>query len=278
MTPKHGTQVFVPGMLIWTIVVHAIAFYTLIFAFDLKLFLIAFIMAMFTAYPMGIFHHMQLTHESFECKPWVTRVGALLGTLSWRGSFAPPLKYVAVHSVHHKFSDTEHDPHSPVNGLLHSFMGWFWQQFSGLYKFEEYQQYVADRWKNDAFLRFYDRYPNFLQFLLAALLLAIGGWKLVLYGIFVKTLIVLWAANTVDLINHTVGYRNYETKDHSTNSFFMAALHLGGAISWHNNHHAHPEYFSVRKKWWEFDAHYIFLRVLEKFGLVWNIRYLDQVK
>ena len=64
----------------------------------------------------------------------------------------------------------------------------------------------------------------------------------------------------------------------STNSFLMAGIHLGGAISWHNNHHAHQEYFTVKKNWWEFDIHHIFLRLLQRFGLVWDIKILDEAK
>lgn len=277
-------------MLIWTIVVHAAALSALIFNFDIKLFAMAFGLAMLTAYSMGIFHHMQLTHASFESRRWVTWLGSLFGTLTWRGAFAPPLKYAAIHQIHHEYADTELDPHSPVDGLGHAFMGWFWNQFHGLYKIEEYENYVREEFRNDRVLRFMDRNPNLLQLVYGALLFAVGGLLgddptfdlpnaglFLLYGVFVKTWIVLWAANAVDVINHTIGYRNYETKEKSTNSWLMAILHLGGAISWHNNHHAHPDYFSVRHKWWEFDVHRMFLRVLEKFGLVWNIGFRDEV-
>ena len=82
--------------------------------------------------------------------------------------------------------------------------------------------------------------------------------------------------NAVDVINHTIGYRAYETKDHSTNSFIMAAVHLGGAISWHNNHHGHQHYFSVKKNWWEFDVHHQFLKFLSLFGLTWDVLVLDE--
>ncbi len=71
------------------------------------------------------------------------------------------------------------------------------------------------------------------------------GWMV--YGVFAKTLFVIYLANIVDLINHGPGYRNYETRDRSSNSFIMAMVHLGGAISWHNNHYARPDYFSVKR-------------------------------
>ncbi len=78
--------------------------------------------------------------------------------------------------------------------------------------------------------------------------------RFMVYGVFVKSFLLIYLANAVDVINHTIGYRSYETEDHSTNSLLMFAFHLGGAISWHNNHHAHQGYFSVKSHWWEVDT------------------------
>lgn len=92
-----------------------------------------------------------------------------------------------------------------------------------------------------------------------------------------KTILTFYLVNAVDVVNHTVGYRAYETTDQSTNSFIMAILHGGGAISWHNNHHAHMGYFTVKKNWWEFDLHHQLLRLLGLFGLVTDIKIHDEV-
>jgi stearoyl-CoA desaturase (delta-9 desaturase) len=104
------------------------------------------------------------------------------------------------------------------------------------------------------------------------------GLAYLIYGVFVKTFLVTYLSNAVDLLNHSHGYRNYETSDLSSNSPIMAVLHGGGAITWHNNHHAHPGYFYVRKKWWEFDLHYQLLRFLSMAKLVTNIKVLDETK
>jgi fatty-acid desaturase len=148
---------------------------------------------------------------------------------------------------------------------------------------------------NDSWYLFLDRNVNFLQSLWGMLCFAVGGlvpWLLgttpafsfenavrySIYGVFVRALLTLYLMNAVDLINHTVGYRAYETRDDSTNSFLMAFVHLGGAVSWHNNHHAHQQYFKVKKNWWEFDVHHLFLQGLSRFGWVWDIIVLDETK
>ncbi len=275
----------------WMLIVHATALFIAPFFFRWDAFLWGWSFVFIFAYSMGIFHHMMFTHDSFQSKRWVRILGALLGTLSWRGPFSGPLMYVAGHTIHHKYSDTFLDPHTPKNGLFHAFLGWYWNMTPVLQDEKKYHNYIEDtRLTSDPALLFIDRNVHLLQFLWALSCFALGtlieikgglraqllaGATFVLYGVFVKTVLLIWMADTVDVINHTIGYRNYETQDASTNSFIMAAVHLGGAISWHNNHHAEPNYFSVKKKWWEFDAHYLFLKVLEKFGLVWKIEYLD---
>ncbi len=248
--------------------------------------------ALLFGYSMGIFHHMYLTHRSFKCAPIVEQLGSILGTLTWRGPFAAPIRYVAMHKIHHAYADTELDPHTPTKGYWFALMSWFWQMPLGFTRLELYSTYVPEM-ANDPFHLWLDRNVNFLQFLWGGLCFAAGGlvpfitnatpyfdWenaaRFMVYGVFVRAFLSLYLINAVDLVNHTMGYRSYETKDNSTNSFLMASIHLGGAISWHNNHHAHQHYFTVKKNWWEFDVHHVFLMGLEKLGLVSNILILDE--
>lgn len=287
---NHNRAVFKPWTLAQMLFVHLGAVAVMIYHLSWTHFLIGFAVAAVTGYAMGIFHHMQLTHKSFESKSWITYMGSLFGALSWRGPFAPPLKYVAMHRVHHVYSDTEYDPHTPEKGLFFAFMGWQWKPPFGLDEWKQYQLHIPEYLKKDRVLVFIDKYTNALQFVLMGLSFGVGylwnigmspwmhGLVCVGYFVCVKSLIVIWGGNAVDLINHTMGYRSFETSDKSTNSLWMAAIHLGGAISWHNNHHAHPGYFYVKSRWWELDVHYLFLRVLQSVGLVSNIKTLDVSK
>ena len=72
---------------------------------------------------MGItvgFHRM-LTHRSFEAKPWVKRLLLIAGTLAVEGD---AMTWASTHIQHHAHSDGEDDPHSPLQGLWHSHVGW----------------------------------------------------------------------------------------------------------------------------------------------------------
>ena len=286
----HNRTVFVKSNLVQVIVIHAVTLAVAPFYFTpLAMGFALFTMFLF-GYSMGIFHHMLLTHRSFKCKKWIENTGAFLGTLTWRGPFAGPTQYVAMHRVHHAFADTELDPHTPTKGIFFALMSWFWNMPLGFTKAEYYNQYATDM-ASDPFHTFLDRNVHWIQLGWAVCCFAggmfipvmfggaadtVNGLRYVIYGVFVRAFFSLYLINAVDVINHTVGYRGYETKDNSTNSILMSVIHLGGAISWHNNHHAHQHYFNVKKKWWEFDAHHVFLQGLEKLGLVWEIQILDE--
>jgi fatty-acid desaturase len=287
---KENQTVFVKKNLIQVVAVHGITLGIAPFLYTPGALQLALGATAVFGYSMGIFHHMYLTHSSFRAHPWVAKLGSLLGTLTWRGPFAAPIRYVAMHRIHHRYSDTELDPHTPTKGLFHSLLGWFWRMPYGFTRPEIYER-VATKIARDGWLRFLDRNVDLLQlgwgllcFAAGALTPWLGGgsmdWvngvRFAVYGVFVKTFLLIYGSNAVDVINHGLGYRNYETNELSTNSFLMAAIHLGGAISWHNNHHAHPRYFSVKRKWWEFDVHLLFLRGLERLSLVSDIKILDE--
>jgi len=69
---------------------------------------------------------------------------------------------------------------------------------------------------------------------------------------------------------HFFGYRNFETRDRSTNCWWAAILAAGEG--WHNNHHAQPACAAHGRQWWEFDQTYLMIRCLEKLGLAWDIK------
>jgi stearoyl-CoA desaturase (delta-9 desaturase) len=288
LVPNHNQTTFVREYLFQVIAIHVVALSVAPFFFSWKAFLFAVGSALLFGYSMGIFHHMYLTHRSFRAIRWVGQLGTLLGTLTWRGPFAGPVRYVAMHKIHHAYADTELDPHTPTKGFWFALLTWFWQMPLGFTQPEYYDIYAADL-AADPYYRFLDRNVNLLQAIWGlAVFLVAGFWgsapgfdwsnatAFFLYGVFVRALLSLYLINAVDLVNHTIGYRDYETKDGSTNSFLMAAIHLGGAISWHNNHHAHQHYFTVKKNWWEFDVHHRFLLLLSRVGLVSDILVLDE--
>jgi fatty-acid desaturase len=69
---------------------------------------------------------------------------------------------------------------------------------------------------------------------------------------------------------HMWGYRNFETRDGSRNTWWVALFSFGEG--WHNNHHAHPTSARHGLAWYEVDLSWLTLHVMQAFGLVSNIK------
>ncbi len=70
---------------------------------------------------IAISYHRQLTHRSFSTPKWLEYAMAICGTMALQGS---PIYWVAVHRMHHQYTDKPGDPHSPRDGKWWSHMGW----------------------------------------------------------------------------------------------------------------------------------------------------------
>ena len=75
------------------------------------------------------------------------------------------------------------------------------------------------------------------------------------WGCFVRSVLVLHTTWLVNSATHVWGYRTHETRDNSTNLWWVALLTYGEG--WHNNHHAFQTSARHGLRWWEVDMTYI---------------------
>lgn len=217
--------------------------------------------------------HRLLTHGSFQTSKPVRWILGVIGGLAGEGS---AIDWVANHRKHHALSDQPGDPHSPHDGPWWSHMFWLAYTLQG----EERERHVR-RWAPDLVK---DKGLNWIaamflpsHFILGLILMgagyALGGWPMaasfVVYGIFVRLVLVLHATWLVNSASHMWGYKNYETSDDSRNNWFVALVTYGEG--WHNNHHAYPRMAPHGHKWWEFDLTYNIIRLMKVTGLAWNV-------
>jgi stearoyl-CoA desaturase (delta-9 desaturase) len=72
-----------------------------------------------------------------------------------------------------------------------------------------------------------------------------------------------WMVNS---LAHKYGYRNFATKDHSTNNTFVSWLVAGEGLQ--NNHHARPKSANFAKKKGEIDLGYSLCVISSRLGLI----------
>lgn len=215
---------------------------------------------------IGVGYHRLLTHRSFKTPKALEYFFAFCGTLAVQSG---AVKWVTTHRIHHAYTETEHDPHSPRNGSYWAHIGWIMQGTSQEHDEAVIQRYAPDLGR-DRVHRWLSDYYIVPTVIVAAILFAIGGWTMVLWGVFLR---VVWGWHTTWLVNsatHMWGSRRFETHDDSTNNALVALVSFGEG--WHNNHHAQPSSAKHGLAWYEVDVNWITIRLLETVGLAKQIR------
>lgn len=218
---------------------------------------------------IGIGYHRLLTHRGFTTSKWMTRFLATCGTLALQSG---PISWVTTHRLHHAFTDTDKDPHSPRNGVWWSHIGWIFEGVAQLQPQSVRQRYSPDLLR-DPYLVWIDKYYYLPTFAIAAGLFAFGGWTMLVWAIFTRIVVSWHFTWMVNSVTHIWGSRRFETRDDSRNNGLVAAVTFGEG--WHNNHHAYPRSARHGLTWKEFDINWIQLRILEKLGLIDNVYAYD---
>jgi len=221
------------------------------------------------------FYHRYFSHKSFRTSRKIQFIFALIGaSATQRG----PLWWAAHHRQHHRYADQPADPHSPKQGFFWSHMGWF---LSGKHYQADYN--LVQDWKRFVELRWLDRFDLIAPVLLALTLFIFGvllekfapelktsGWQMLVWGYFISTVVLLHVTLLINSMAHRIGKKRYTTNDESRNNFLLALLTLGEG--WHNNHHHYPASARQGFYWWEVDVSYYLLKLMQKSGLIWDVR------
>jgi stearoyl-CoA desaturase (delta-9 desaturase) len=86
-------------------------------------------------------------------------------------------------------------------------------------------------------------------------------------------LVVHHVTYSINSLCHFFGRQRFNTGDESRNLAWLALPTFGEA--WHNNHHAFPTSAMHGMRRWEIDPSAIFIRALERAGLVWDVVRID---
>lgn len=238
-------------LLAFQIIAHAALVYAL-FTFSAEQWAVSFFVYFLTGcLGVSVTFHRYLAHKSWKAPRWWVPIGSILGFWGLAGS---PLAWSNNHIAHHKYADTERDPHSP---LIHGFTKVQW--LSMLTSFTSFRFATSNATAFQVFL--HRNYFVIHTVILLALLLA-GGIALV-STIYLVPAAILWNFSSfVNTINHSkLGYRNFETRDQSVNNPLVAVLAWGEG--WHNNHHAYPGKSSFKVKWWEIDISGLVIKLIK---------------
>ncbi len=217
-----------------------------------------------------VFYHRGLTHGALTMSPFAQKLVQYMG--NWVTGLDPK-GWACMHRMHHMYSDTPADPHSPVQfGIF----GVLWAQFKSyeraLFRLQrgdkKYCDVVADipyqtNWVNRKKVWFL---PYVIHAVIAVVPGVIGGWWALgacYWAGMMSHPIQGWMVNS---FGHAVGYRNFNTDDQSRNNTFVAWTVMGEGFQ--NNHHQYPASAKFSYRWFEIDPGYLLCLILDRCGLI----------
>ena len=258
----------------WSTVIAVTIFHALavaaLFTFSWQNVIVAVILWwVIASFGVGIGYHRLLTHRGFKTPRWFERTLSVIGSLAIQSG---PLTWVTTHRLHHAFTETDADPHSPMHGTYWSHMGWIFRGTAQNNSMATMQRYCPDLVK-DPFQLVLNKYYWVPSVFLAIGLFAIGGLPMVLWAIFLRVVVGWHFTWLVNSATHLWGTRRFETRDDSRNNGLIAALTWGEG--WHNNHHAFQ--YSARHglQWWEIDFTWMTIQLLQTLGLATKVKLAD---
>src|SRR5688572_358104 len=225
--------------------------------------LVVLLVTQLTILSVTIFLHRCQAHRALNLHPIASH---FFRFWLWITTGQITKEWAAVHRKHHARVETDEDPHSP--------------QIAGLWKvlFQGVELYRKETRNPDTLKRYGEGTPDDwiernvytkhsalgILLLLITHLVLFGPLGLSMWAIEMAW-IPFFAAGVVNGVAHYVGYRNFECQDASRNlipiGFFIGGEEL------HNNHHTFGTSAKFSVKWWEFDAGWFVIRVLQALGL-----------
>ena len=207
-----------------------------------------------------LYLHRVVCHRSIRLHPWIE---SFFRFALWTMTQVKLKHWVAVHRYHHHTSDTEKDPHSPLNTGFWKML--FFGPVSQLEKrLGDNPKKIIELYSKDIEESpqeiFYNNHPWLGKLLLLLILvLFLGLWAIPIWAVAIN-----WVHITEERLHpalaHYYGYRNFNTNENSHNVIPWALIMYGEEL--HNNHHAKPSNWSFRAKWYEIDPGAMFAQCL----------------
>ena len=211
-------------------------------------------------------YHRLLSHRSFQVPQWLEYLIAFIGALALQGG---PIFWVAGHRLHHAHTeDNSEDPYSAKRGFWWSHMLWMLYPYAKFFDYDQYSRYAPELVRDPVY-QWLNRYYLLLQIPLGILLYGLGGWSFVIYGIFLRAVLLWHSTWFINSVTHLWGYRTFSTHDNSRNLWWAAILTYGEG--WHNNHHAYPQVARAGWQWWEIDVTWWAIWLLQTLGLAQKV-------
>ncbi|HEX5651804.1 MAG TPA: acyl-CoA desaturase [Chitinophagaceae bacterium] len=241
--------------------------------FYILIFIIVFFIAHWylSLFSQTFFQHRYAAHRAFTMsRPW-ERFFFVFAYITQGSSYMSPRAYGIMHRMHHAYTDTDQDPHSPSYDK--NLFAMMWRTRNIYFNIFKKRYPVEPRFtKNMPEWNWFDNWGNFwLSRLLWVglytylyIVFAPSFWFLLILPLHIAMgpvhgVIINWFA-------HKYGHVSYETDNTSKNLFKIDWLMFGEG--YHNNHHIFPSRSNFAMKKGEFDFCYPLIWMFQKLKVI----------
>lgn len=217
--------------------------------------------------------HRLWSHKSFEAAFSVRLLCMLGNSAAHQGSI---YHWVRDHRMHHRYTDTELDPHSIQYGFWYSHIGWLFYKKNQQLRDAAGKINMRDI-EEDSIVMFQKRHYTLLSNLCCFVLPTVYGyfiWDSWWIGYFyfgvLRWILLLHATWCVNSVAHMWGTTPYTSTLSARQNGFTSVIAVGEG--WHNYHHTYPYDYRASEFNWtkEWNPTTLFLDTLGLLGLVWN--------
>ena len=242
------------------------------FASNMLVIIIFFVLHWYLSlFAQTFFHHRYAAHKAFTMSKGWENFFFIYSYITQGSSYMSPRVYAILHRIHHAYTDTEMDPHSPsydknwVSMMVRTSVTYVQIMKEKVPVEERFLKNIPaknwlDWWGNTWYSRilwsgvytwFYVAFaPSAWWYLLIPVHILMGP---------IHGMVINWFA-------HKYGGVNFETDNTSKNLFKVDLLMLGEG--YHNNHHKFPSRSNFAAKRGEFDPVYPIIALLHKLKVI----------
>jgi len=217
------------------------------------------------------FLHRYAAHSAFQMSRGWEKFFYILTFITQGSSYMSARTYALLHRLHHAYTDTEDDPHSPTyskNAI--DLMNQTRKKYADIYNRkvvveEKFLKNLPD-WK--AFDRiahpWFTRLLWIVAYVAFYIYFATAPWQY----IFLPLTILIGPVHggIINWFAHKYGHTNFAMNNTSKNLFYIDVLMLGEA--YHNNHHKFPSSINFGVKRNEIDPIYFIIVLFNRLGII----------
>ncbi|CAD5226970.1 unnamed protein product [Bursaphelenchus xylophilus] len=222
--------------------------------------------------------HRLWAHKSYKAATPLQFILMVANTIAFQND---AIEWSRDHRCHHKWTDTDADPHNTRRGFFFSHMGWLLMRKHPKIKEMGAKLDLSDLYANPI-LAFQKRHFLTLAFLFSGLIptaLPVYFWKEKVYVAFYCAVVLryCWTLHVTWFINsvaHLFGYKPYDRNITAVESVWTSVTALGEGG--HNYHHTFPQDYRASEMSYLFNWSRFVIDFFARIGWAYDLKVVDE--